>query len=290
MNPDGSGRTFLTKGKSPIFSPEGRRIAYVETDNTGTAINANRLMTINLDGSNRQPLCPPPTSYIGVGNLLRWSPRDRYIAAIMTVGRDGLPPVANCSVTAKTINYNRDNKNEYLLIFDWTPDGENAIWQIFDKNGFTIYYGDPDLSPTSGTRLTNYQYGVGEKPEECGQGICILQHYMFARISPDSKTVATIGTKIFFVGIPGQNSPLQGKALDDIGDPTNPNSKYFGVATRLAWSPDSQALAVVESAYDSSGRYNYAAFKLKIVNLSGGTPGKSTVISDNVVSVDWSSQ
>jgi hypothetical protein len=59
------------------------------------------------------------------------------------------------------------------------------------------------------------------------------------------------GTKVFFLSVPGQHSPLEGKTIEGPSD-----------IVQLAWSPDGRALAVATGTDK--------AHQLSIVDVSSG--------------------
>src|SRR5205823_1905542 len=70
VNADGSGLTRLTSGRSPVWSPDGSKIAFL--DEVGEfPYGYTELFVINADGSNRLRLTRNGSSYEGVPS---WSP------------------------------------------------------------------------------------------------------------------------------------------------------------------------------------------------------------------------
>jgi WD40 repeat protein len=99
--------------------------------------------------------------------------------------------------------------------------------------------------------------------------------YTAAKFSPDGKTIAVGGEKIFFLSVPGQKSPLEGQVIEG----------YSGVS-QIAWSPDGQALAI--RGVGSTSNNNTP---LQIIDLVGGrVTGKITTVVDNVWMFDWTRQ
>jgi Tol biopolymer transport system component len=96
-----------------------------------------------------------------------------------------------------------------------------------------------------------------------------FKYYPAARFSPDGKTIAVLGSKIFFVSTPGQNSPLAGKTVD-----------LYSFAN-FAWSPDGKGLAIMAGATPN------APNRIWMVDIA---TGRSEVLATDIISMDWSRQ
>jgi Tol biopolymer transport system component len=264
INPDGSGRIKVTNGQSPIFAPDGKRLAFViRAEDFETNPNAKDIMyTVNLDGSGRQEMCSGQNRQYLI--LSRWSPRDRFIA-FGSVPRqtDGFPLIFLCNTTDKKANAGVKPSQGYASVFyDWTPDGENALWHVYETNSWGIYYGDPDKNGAGAVRLASLDdLPVGLPTPE----------YTSARFSPDGKTVAimTYNGKLSFVSVPGQKSPLEGKVIDKLSE------RYSG---SLAWSPDGKAIAFYEAKNNA----------LRIIDVADQFGKVTTLATDVGGSLDWS--
>ena len=93
VEPDGSNKRFLTKGWNPEWSPDGKRIAYLERDPKSNH-QVEGIAVINPDGSGHDFLYQnnpnEPGSYIQLdinsgdeqaeANRIAWSPNGRYLA------------------------------------------------------------------------------------------------------------------------------------------------------------------------------------------------------------------
>lgn len=262
VNPDGSGKTKIGDGRSPIFSPDGKQIAYAalfEGQTIGTRPFKAGIQTVNLDGSNRQNLCEAKADYLI--NPLRWSPRNRYIAYNQVPSNsDGISTVSQCGTADKVASEVKRSQGTPLMIYDWSPDGNYAIWQN-DKG--QVFYGDPDKGGEGAVTLTNGEYAANFFGD--------VKFYTAARFSPDGKTIALAGEKLFFVSAPGQKSALAGKTLD-IRD-----------ISSLAWSPNGQKLVI--SAFGPQGFGS-----LKVLDLSEKQFGQATPLAERSGRVDWSRQ
>jgi hypothetical protein len=280
INPDGSGRKKVTKGVTPIFSPDGKRVAFVDPQgkalgDPGDSQQKATIVSTNLDGADRQILCVADRPNYLI-SLLTWSPRNRFIALTgvpTNIDLGGIISVYLCSITDKKIGSQSLSGN----LFDWSPDGENAVWlSSTSNNTFDVFYGDPDKPNVGAIKLT-----TGQNSFEAGITGASNFVYSEAHFSPDGKTIAIVGSKIFFVSVPGQKSPLEGKVIDP-----SPDNYILSVA----WSPDSQALAYIEGNY--GGQNQNATASLKIVELSNGQIGKTvTLVSNSELSpgssLDW---
>jgi Tol biopolymer transport system component len=259
INPDGSGKTKVANGFSPLFSPDGKRVAFfAPLDKNQTTpqdvIAQVGIYSTNLDGSDRQLLCA--TDGNADLKLIRWSPRNRFIA--MNGTQNGPGGILTCNLSTKKVGWLFSEKSgSASLAFDWTPDGDNALWQAgTDYADLDLYYGDPDKNGKDATRLTTGQ----NRPDYYG-----MKFYTAARFSPDGKTIAVAGSKIFFLNTPGQKSSLVGKTLEGL----NP---YM-----LAWSPDGRALLVTNSTDKT----------IKVVDIASG---RVTTLATGAFLGDWSRQ
>jgi hypothetical protein len=188
-----------------------------------------------------------------------WSPRNRFIAVTQVpYATDAFPKAYLCNlIDKKSLTLVKVKQGEVYFTYEWTPDGDNAIWQVSDgKTGYEVYYGDPDKAGEGAINLT--------KSQNAGGGLGDLTLYYASHISPDGKTIAILGKLLFFVAVPGQNSPLNNKQIEP-----------FNTVSRFAWSPDSSQLVFHE--YNSTG--------LKIMNIA---TGKITNVAEDAISGDWS--
>ena len=255
INPDGTGRQVVAAGRSPLFSPDGSRLAFLaalKPVNPGPPWGQVAIRSVALDGTNPQDTCT--TDANAQIDLVRWSPRNRFIA--LNAGQNPPGDIYLCDLAAKHLGPAvQGPQGATTLVYDWAPDGNAALWQAGPQyRDLSLYYGDPE-QPATAKQVTHY----GNYTNEFG-----LLHYADARISPDGKTIAVAGYTIFFVGVPGQNSPLDGKALSGVGQPR-----------RIAWSPDGRALAFEDAT----------AHTVNIVEIASG---HITKLVDGAALGDWS--
>jgi hypothetical protein len=263
VNPDGSDARKVAEGRSPIFSPDGK-ITFLTSKTIASNSSRSQLNfeVINVDGSDRHVLYSMEID--GTTGLVRWSPRGRYIAYWLIPHRSGLGDIYLLNVENKTTSKIETKQGTAIdTAYDWTPDGNYALWQAGTVyNDQNLYYGDPDKNGEGAVALTN-----GQLRHEYESGDI---YYSAARFSPDGKTIAVAGSKFFFLSVPGQKSPLEGKTIEGLeGEPY-----------KLAWSPDGQALGVLVSLPDNSTR-------LYVLNLENM---KFTEVARNAYSFDWSRQ
>ncbi|HEX2913659.1 MAG TPA: hypothetical protein VH186_22840 [Chloroflexia bacterium] len=271
VNPDGTAKTKIADGMSPVLSPDGKRVAYVKITAGQFGIRPfdSVVEVANLDGSGKQELCKLKQNY--VVSLLRWSPRDRFIAYREAPSNtDGIPQIGLCNTADKQTGEVIRNQAKTVMLYDWSPDGENAIWLVgpdFDR--LKLYYGDPDKGGQGAVEIAAGLHRIPDGPFSTG--------YNTARFSPDGKTIAVSGSKLFFVSVPGQKSPLDGRTID-LGSSAS--------VVNIAFSPDGKTLAVV--LFSTAG-YPY----MKLVDLGDKQFGKISEIPDGpyrAISLDWSRQ
>lgn len=273
-NPDGSNRTKLTKGYSPIFSPDGQRVAFVYPQGKGVgepdSETGATISVMSVAGGGREELCKLEAHRLVY--LDRWSPRGKFIAFnfVPTNIDGGAPrPERLCSVADKRVDKVNIGAASADQGYDWSPDGNYAVWQTdFGPDDFNLFYGDPDNTGKDAVKVTTGQNRIG-----AGSAVSSATYYAAARFSPDGKTIAVGGSKLFFVSVPGKSSPFQGKVVEGLG-----GSSISG----LAWSPDGQSVAVVVRTEGVTPKSD-----LKLVDLSGGQPGKITLLQEGAEAVDW---
>jgi len=261
MSGDGtaSGKRKLASGDGSVFNPDGTRVAFI----SGAYDPSNNprdivIKSVQVDGTDIRDECViSQGSPAGAGaamTLLRWSPGGKYIA--MNATQNGPGFVELCDTTTHTIlSQLKYVQGTVSLVFDWAADGGSVLFQasVNYPDQKDLYLGNPDTlgdaaaKITSGQLLSNAYASVGG-------------YYYAGRLSPDGKTIAIAGSRLFFLAVPGQSSVYDTKAIS--------KEARYG----FAWSPDSKAMAVVTSD------------GLSLLDVATGVSGSPL---SGVRSVDW---
>ncbi len=255
VSPDGSTRLNVAEGRSPLFAPDGKRVAFLSVLPSSGPVGQVAIVATNLDGTGKQQYC------VSDGNaeltLARWSPHGAYIALNGAQNPPG--SILLCNTATKKLAEHRTRQGTAGLIIDWTPDGEFAVWQVMNSGTgeAELYYGDFTKNGADAVKVTRGQNRAD---------FASAKIYTGARISPDGRTVAVAGSKIFFIGLPRQNSALNGQVIEGVAQPS-----------RLAWSPDGRALVV-------SDRATKAVYVVDVASK------QVTKLTDNAEVGDWSRQ
>jgi len=299
INPDGSGLTQLTMGKSssydPTWSPNGDRIAFVLA--TLGSVNGFPIFLMNADGSNLQllPIDPGPGWPLYFGSAPDWSPDGEKIAYQHELGPE----------TGKFGIFVADLINEKLQQL------------AADYANFSITYGSPAWSP-DGSKiafLSNQDYAPNDflrreiyVTNADGSNIQKLTDvgfvYEFAW-NPNGKRIAFVTNKgIYIIAADGSNQQWLTEGRSPIWNHDGTRIAFqlswelYVIDLRSkevrkilvrrqglqfnprAWSPDEQELLILSRSEDGQRTY------LDMVNIKTGEL-RRLLPDDSIRSVEW---
>jgi len=223
VNPSGIGRAEIAPGGTPVVSPDGTRIAFVQEAANGTTA----LAVMNIDGSGITPL---PS---GAARDPAWSPDG---SRIVFVAADGLVVINADGTGRRVLTDGGDPPVPYV-----TPGDAN----------YTISYsviGHPSWSPSGGRiaftgSLSNSEWDILTIDESGGDAKAVTSGAGFARPdwSPDGTRFAVDrsvngAATIFVMNADGSDR----RALTDPGGPT--------IDMDPSWSPDGTRIAFLRTA------------------------------------------
>jgi Tol biopolymer transport system component len=308
------------QAREPVFSPDGKMIAYVEDKNLG--IGGGGLWTVPADGGT-------PTLVAKAGNASSpiWSPDGRMIAFldykkgrhvyIIPIGKGGKYPGEMITIDAP------EGIEEVRLLAGWIPDNkigaitisqqEFALYTLPEKGGkATIiahggYPVQPRWSP-DGKRIfhTNKlddgsgdwkRLALASVPAEGGEvtTIPIQSDDKIIkpawgggnRVSPDGKTIVFAGQKsqeeIYIMHI--WTLPVEGGRPEQLTNAPVPLTDRFP-----CWSPDGKAIAFVRTKKFENYYKGFSETNIYILKMNDREPKPLTSASDkvNFGTIAWS--
>jgi Tol biopolymer transport system component len=134
MDPDGQNRLDLTPagvGGQPVWSPDGRRIAWSQRDPSGFSITS-----ADADGTQLRRAATPFSGYFGY-----WSPTSRRLGFL-----GNAPPGTGLVIDAGTgSDLDSVVDSDTFYYFSWSPDGTR--WVVHSGSGLSIVTVDGSRTP-----------------------------------------------------------------------------------------------------------------------------------------------
>jgi Tol biopolymer transport system component len=309
--------------REPVFSPDGKMIAYVEDKGLGR--RGGGLWTVPASGGN-----PILVAEAGNASSPVWSPDASKIAFldyyednkinIIPVSKDGKPAGKKVTIDApegtKVVTlltgWGKNNKigtiigrvqvalytmpkegGQATMVYRgsanqprWFPDGKQIL---FRKDADQQEDGWPDhklaVIPADGGEDTNILSGHDDN-------IGFMPFGMGNRLSPNGEKIVISAKKIdddtVYIGnYPTRQiwtTPINGGKLTKI---TNPPVPYSDDCP--CWSPDGKSIAFVRSELKEDRGDRYGEMGIYLVNSSGGAPKLLTLEPEKFIySINWS--
>ena len=216
VRPDGGeARLLIRNGRSPAWSPDGRRLAFIRSGN---------VFVVNADGRGVQRL-----TRRGMDDTPAWSPDGRRIAFIRTIGQGE-------SQRNAVMVMNTDGHHKRAVYFSWNPNAVDALeGPSWSPDGSLIAFSD--ISGQFGRILIVAQVG-GRAGDEWSPATGDLDDYD-PDWSPDGAYLAFTRTDWLLCG----ECDTVALARTDGGGFTR---QLIDEASNPSWAPDGQSI-VAES-------------------------------------------
>ena len=308
-----------TLAREPVFSPDGKMIAYVEDKKLGAF--GGGLWIIPASGGT-------PTfvaQAVNAGSSV-WSPDASKIAFldyneskkifIIPVGKDGKPAGEKITINApegiteiwQLTGWSPDNKigvtinkveyslytlpeqgGQAALVFRgdvsqprWSPDGKQILFMKRTETKGDWPYDKLAIMPADGGKETNIMSSYDNK-------IGIIGFQTGMNVSSDGKQIV-ISAKNYDEGVIINNWPacqiwttsIKGENLVQITKPPEPYTDFSP-----CWSPDGKSIAFVRSKLLKDPKV-YGETSIYTINPSGGEPKLLTTEPDVICSIKWS--
>ena len=257
INPGGGGKTKVTVGDTPSYSPDGKKIAYTGYEGNDPEVSTDtEIYTINVGGGGKTQV----TNNNTYDSEPSYSPDGKKIAY---TGYEGNDPEVSTDTEIYTINagggaaFNVTNNDTSDSNPDYSPNGEKIAYTGTvgqDTDIYTINAGGG-----AAFNVTNNDTG-GVDPSWGG---------VDPSYSPDGKRIAYIifdepDTEIYTINVGGGGEFRVTNNTKDEEDPS--------------YSPDGKKIAY--TGYKGLGSDNVADFDHEIYTINVGGGGKSQVTNN----------
>lgn len=151
--------TYIGSNESPVWSPDGKQIAF-SSDRNGTV----NIYIMNADGQNQQPL----TQCLGNASSPAWSPDGSRIAFVSDCQKNGNVAIYGIDIKTNIITRLTHDSANYLFP-SWSSNGDRIAYTLEDEKFIAHIY----IMNTNGTNVTWITNGAS-KPIWCPDDTCLL--------------------------------------------------------------------------------------------------------------------